>query len=125
MSLPAWPAGVPIPMYVETWQAARPEGHIARTQFEDGDARRRRRTRETWHLVPVKLLLTTAQHATWRTFYYSTLNHGVSRFTVSIQRPGSTASNRIASIETDPVDDVSEPPFVTVTFTLLVLNYYD
>jgi hypothetical protein len=113
-------------MLQDTWQVSRPDGHKAVTEFEGGDLRVRRRHRDTWTIIPVKLILTAAQHSTFNTFYYTTTNHGVSKFTVSLARPGGTASSRAAMFDqqSDPVSTIENGNFV-VTFVLRVLNYYD
>lgn len=73
--MPSWPAS--LPQYVEiSGYREKPGKNIIRSPMETGAAKQRRRGTAAAEPVTVRVMLTTAQRATFVSFYKTDLEHG-------------------------------------------------
>ncbi|WP_230531125.1 hypothetical protein [Microvirga roseola] len=124
MALPVWPASLPVvPLRDGTGPASLYDPPIE-TEMEDGPRRMRRRSTTTWATVAVRFKLTNDQFATFQAFVRDTLDHGASRFTMPVWKPGATLPlpDKTVQLIGDPQMQTLGP-FNFVALQLCVLDY--
>jgi hypothetical protein len=89
----AWPASLPqqpsnFADFTQTYQDP-----LVRTQMDEGEPKVRRRFTKNILIAQYTMLMTTAQCATLRTFYETTLGHGAAVFTFDEFVYGDTSVN--------------------------------
>ncbi len=90
MAYPLWPTTLPV---IPLRDGSGPESLFQppiETEMEDGPRRARRSSSTTWAIVNLRFRMTNAQFAVFQAFVRDTLNHGASRFTMPVWRPGAT-----------------------------------
>ncbi|MBB3020638.1 hypothetical protein FHR70_003724 [Microvirga lupini] len=113
----AWPVSLPIEVVQDGTGIVRLTPPPIRTDMEDGPGRARRRSTTTWSDVNVRLKLTHAEFLTFQAFHRDTLNHGASRFTMPVWKPGVSApypEKTVMLIDEPQVDDVIAWVYVTL-----------
>lgn len=124
MALPSWPASLPVrPLRDGTGPVSLFDPPIE-TEMEDGPRRMRRRSTTTWATVSLRFKMTNAQFATFQAFVRDTLNHGASRFTMPVWKPGATLPlpEKTVQLAGDPQMQTLGPVNL-VGLTLRVLDY--
>jgi hypothetical protein len=119
MTIPAWPAGVPqtaLRGSIEVPQTAEPP---LRSDMNSGTTRQRRKYSLRIARYSMKIVMTSAQCATFRTFHETTLGDGAARFTMDLSFNGAIV-NRTCQFVEPPRYSPLGPGNMEITLSLRV-----
>ncbi|MGV6872558.1 hypothetical protein ACUSIJ_07680 [Pseudochelatococcus sp. B33] len=95
MAIASWPAGLPHTPTASVLAAPTPSREPARTEYEDGPDRMRRRALTRIRKQPVQLRFTPTQMQTFEGFFYNDLSDGTGHFTMQVFLPGGCQTRRV------------------------------
>ncbi|MBX3543576.1 hypothetical protein [Chelatococcus sp.] len=95
MALPTWPETLPHVPLLAGLGAPTPFAAPARTEFEDGPDRMRRRAFTRLVKEPVQIRMTRVQFQAFETFYWDTLDAGTGHFMMEVVLPQGCETRRV------------------------------
>lgn len=120
----SWPVGFPFEPTLEGTGIGKLTQTPIRTEMEDGNRVARRRSTTTWSEVTLRLPFTVDLFDDFQVFLRDTLNHGASRWTMPVWKPGLALPYPVKTVFL--IEDPSYEntiPWVFVTLPLLVRDY--
>jgi hypothetical protein len=124
MTTPAWPGTVPLEFPIDVASYSGPSAEIVETEMQDGPARRRLATVESWTLTPMRLRLSATELQAFWTFYATTTAHGASPFTATVHRPWGCATKTCRFSGPRP-SMTPQGSFTLVSFAMAIRDYHD
>ncbi len=119
MSLPDWPATLPQYWLADRYSRSnRNRSNV--TEMDDGRVVKRRRTTRVARREVFSAKMNAAQFAAFEEFFYTTLNEGVSRFTMPTPNADGSYTSRTVQIEGDEPETTSEGDWWLVSFPVTV-----
>lgn len=95
MAIASWPAGLPHTPTSASLAAPSPSREPARTEYEDGPDRMRRRALTRIRKQSVTIVFTSAQMQSFQAFFRDTVADGTAHFTMSVFLPGGCKTRRV------------------------------
>lgn len=96
MTIPAWPNTLPTAALLDSYQIAQSGQPPLKTDMDGGNTRMRQRVTKRVGQVSFALVMTAAQVETLKTFVWTTLGQGASKFTFPLRIGGTNTTKTVA-----------------------------